>query len=270
MSVLHRDLSRLKFQIAIVRVKSRNIERSQVLGKSFRPRVGAGEHDDPIPFLLIFEKVPGEHLKAAVVGTHSLDSRAKARFYIPGSPCKFQHGQGYAATIVQSGNHFVRTFDLRYLVTLFIISLSDPVLNALPEFSLHGLRGIRDVRGLVDENGGGCICTLLRFGNPVHKGTKTTDVIVGGVDQDMRELLDRPLGFRVEGPDRVDLIAEELYSERVLLRERPDIHDVTPHGKVPGEGHLGAPLITVQDQSLLDPVKISLVLEVEGYAGVEE
>ena len=165
---------------------------TQRLLQVLSPRVGAGENDDSIPFLLIFEEIPRKHLKAAVVGAHSLDSGAKARSDIPSPPAELEHRKSYAAPVVQRGDHFVRAFDLRDLISLFIIALSDPVLNTLAEFCLHRPGGVRDVRGFVDEDGG-CICTFLRFGNPVHKSSETTDVIVGGVDQDMPKLLDRPL-----------------------------------------------------------------------------
>ena len=56
----------------------------------------------------------------------------------------------------------------------------------------------------------------------------------------------------------------------MLLRERPDVHDISSHGKMPGEGHLGAPLITVLYQGLLDPVKVCLIFQIEGNAGVKE
>jgi len=56
------------------------------------------------------------------------------------------------------------------------------------------------------------------------------------------------LGFGVEAPQGVDLIAEEIQARRVRIGGRPDIQDASPPGKLTGTNHGIDRLVPEADQ----------------------
>jgi hypothetical protein len=77
--------------------------------------------------------------------------------------------------------------------------------------------------------------------------------LAGGQHRDVVDRAGGTLVRGVEGPQRVDLVAEELRPNRVRLARRKQVHDAAPPGQLPSAAHLRHRLVAEVEELAQEP-----------------
>ena len=256
MAVQHCRLAALKDQIRIFRIKCGDPVVRQIPREALRPRVGAGQKDDPVIALPVFFQIRKEHLEAGIIGVHGLHLQRAGIGDRKALRLHLQHRQRDAPPPVQLRQHRRGRGDLRHFL-LIICSLGDAVLHALAEFLLHGVHRLADAPGPVQEK------DALFPGEPLEEPAGLPQIVPGRIDRELGDLLHRALGFRIEGPHRIDLVPEKFHPHRPLLREGPQIHDIPAEGELARERDFGAALVSEKDEALFQFLEVELLPALE-------
>ena len=104
-----------------------------------------------------------------------------------------------------------------------IQDLRDSRIHPIRLFRLHGIPELFHVFPAIFLDRLGSILNLLRRQRHLRRR----------IDYRLVHLLDRALAFRVEGTDRIDLVAPQLDPVRHLLRQRENVNDTAAHRKLP-------------------------------------